>query len=70
MLAIQSMKLLRHIFRIDKYDPLKQAIFEIGTTSSKAKYCGRVSKPRAGWLLGRQIIARIPARIPSDLYFI
>ena len=43
-------KLLGHIIRTHRHDPLRQVIFEKGTYTPKIYHCKRVGRPRAEWV--------------------
>ena len=47
----RKVKLLGHIIRSHRYDPLRQVIFEKGTLVPRIEHTRRVGKPRANWLL-------------------
>ena len=68
----QKMKLLGHILRADRYDPLRQVFFEFGTTSPRINYYRRIGRPRADWLQettkdALRACGKPPVNIPSDL---
>ena len=47
----RKVKLLGHIIRSHRYDPLRQVLYEKGTLMPRIEHKRRVGKPRANWLI-------------------
>ena len=47
----RKVKLLGHIIRAHRYDPLRQVLYEKGTLIPRIEFKRRPGKPRANWLI-------------------